>query len=163
VQDELFRGLGNLLRIATELAEQAQGGQSQAEVRRSGSCGIPKTLHAVYGVSVRVGPRGEPVVAPFGNVRRNARKEAVVEEAREPLADVLDEDDHFLVVVELPGVDESAVHWELGDGVHLTVSASARGRAYSRAIELTEPADPARALARYENGVLELRLAKEGR
>jgi HSP20 family protein len=160
--DGVFRGLGHLLRIATELAESAQADDSSAgEPTRTGRAGTPGRVHAVYGVSVRMGPRGRPVVAPFGNVRENGRKEPVVHGAREPLADVLDEGDHYLVIVELPGVDAAAVQWAMRGERVLVIHAGSGVRAYSKRIELGEPVAAASVVSCYANGVLELKLWKQ--
>lgn len=156
----VFKGLGDLLRIASELAESVRDENATVEVRRSGSSGIPKTLHAVYGVSVRVGPRGAPIVLPFGNIRQNARNEAVIDDAREPITDVLDEGDHYLIVVELPGVGESSVEWGVRNDRLVVIYARTTGRNYSKKIQLPLPVDERTAVSCYENGILELKLWK---
>jgi HSP20 family protein len=157
----LFRGLGTLIQIATALTERAAGDPNASpEMRRAGSSSS-KGLHAVYGVSVRLGSNGFPVVAHFGNVRQNARDEAVVNDAREPMADIFDEGDHYVIVAELPGIEASALHWEVRDDTYVIVSATSTERTYYRELRLQSPIDPSTAASRYENGVLELKLWKQ--
>jgi HSP20 family protein len=158
----VFRGLSDLLQIAIELAERMPDTESSvSEVQRTGEAGSPKGLHAVYGVSVRVGGRGAPVVAQFGNVRQNAANEPVIDEEREPMVDVLDEVDYYIVIAELPGVAAEAVEWSLrGDRV-LAVRAASEVRKYVRDIPLTEPVARDRAVSCFENGMLQVKLWKK--
>ena len=123
--------------------------------------GSRKGVHVVYGLSVRVGLQGTPVVARFGNLRHEAGQAPVVEEAREPITDVFDEDDHYLVVAELPGVDQPAVQWSVREGLIVVISAESAGRKYWKEVELSARVDDRTAVSRYANGVLELRLWKQ--
>ena len=156
----VFRGLSDLLQIAVEIAESSDA--VSAAARREGAIGSPKGLHAVYGVSVRVGVHGAPVVAPFGNVRQNERKEPVIDDEREPLVDVLDEGEYFLVVAELPGVGADRVSWDLRDRT-LTLGASADERRYFKKIQLLEPVEQQTAVSCYDNGVLQVKVWKRRR
>jgi HSP20 family protein len=158
--DGLFQGLGHLLRVATELAESARDQEPSGDARPNEHPRAANGLHAVYGVSVRIGARGRPVVAPFGNLRQDARKEPVVGEAREPLADLLDEGDHYLVIVELPGVEASDVHWAMRGDKLLVIQAGSGARAYAKQIHFGERVDATSAAPCYANGILELKLWK---
>jgi len=160
----VLSGLGSLLRIATEIADRApQGDQPSVDVGRTGAVGSPKGLHAVYGVSVRVLPHRTPAVARFGNVRQARWREPVIDDAREPMADLFDEDDHYLVVAELPGVQQSAVKWTVRNGVVVEIRAESGDRNYRRDIELPGAVDDQTAMSCYENGVLEIKLWKQPR
>jgi HSP20 family protein len=139
--DGLVRGLGDLLQIASEVAERADRG----------------TANGVFGVSVRVGHG--PVVSRVEHLCREPRSGAV--EGREAVADLFDEEDHYLIVAELPGVAESAVQWSCdGDRTVLIRATAPDGRTYVREIALSCPVDAGTAAARYGNGVLELRVWK---
>ena len=95
---------------------------------------------------------------------------------REPAIDLIDEGDHFLLVVELPGVRKEDVELYVNrDSV--TIKAERRGgeekrgksyyvreRVYSafyRTITLPEPVIPEETKATFRNGVLEVTLKKE--
>jgi HSP20 family protein len=98
-----------------------------------------KPAKGVFGFSVNVGlPGQQPRIEPFGNIRRDADSgESLVEEAREPLVDVFDEDERLLVIAELPGIDAEDIHVELA-GPTLTLSAEHGDRKYEKRIEVPE-------------------------
>jgi HSP20 family molecular chaperone IbpA len=147
----------------TSFARRLRGLENMEDIFRAltEAIGSRKGVHAVYGLSIRVGLQGLPVVARFGNVRHDAGKAPVVDETREPIADVFDEEDHYLVVAELPGVDQPAVQWSVRDGRFVVIGAESAGRKYYKEIELSGPVDDRTAVCRYANGVLELRLWKQ--
>lgn len=155
----IFKGLGSLLDLVSELAQKAE--KLQGEVRKEGEVGPigPKGLRAVYGFSVRAGGEGRPTIQPFGNVREEKGKGPVVDEVREPMADLFDEEDHLLVVAELPGVDESGTKYELKEDV-LIISAESEERKYYKELLLPAPVDAARISASCKNGILEIKLWK---
>jgi len=156
----IFKGLGDFLEMASNLSQKAEQLQGEAgEGMRVGTFGSPKGLHAVYGVSVRVGAGGQPVVEHFGNLREKAGKGPVVDEVREPIADLLDEDDHFLVVAELPGMGESEVQWKIKDDI-LILSGESGDRKYYKELLLPSRIQENTVSAAYKNGILELKLWK---
>lgn len=115
----LLGGLGGFIEKLGELAEAGE------ELSRSGEFkDASGKLRGVYGINVKtaLGKHGqeELKVEPFGNVRR--RKESPPgEDVREPLVDLHEEEDHLLVLVELPGVSKADVRLELaGDRLNLT-------------------------------------------
>ena len=99
-------------------------------------------LRGVYGFSVKtaLGDQGEREVKiePFGNIRRESSGDAVVEDVREPLVDVYEEDDHVLVLAEIPGVSKKDVQLELA-GDRLTIRARRGEKRYRKEVAL--PAD----------------------
>jgi HSP20 family protein len=111
-------------------------------------------------VSVRIGPRVAPPRRRLATLRRNSRNEPVVDDVREPATDVLDEGDHFLVVVELPGVQEDQVHWCVRDLRTLTIRAASTDRNYQKDIGFPEAVDDRDLRSTFATGVLELRLWK---
>lgn len=152
----LFKGLGSLLELAAELAEKAP-----AEIRREGRVGsIPrKGLSAVYGFSVKVGGEGRPIIEHFGNVRDEAGKGPVVDEVREPMVDTFDEGDFFLVVAEMPGVNEADVQYEVKGDI-LTVSGQTGDRKYYKEVLLPDSVEEKNISSSSKNGILEMKLWK---
>lgn len=155
----ILGGLGSLVESLGEMLEkvQAEGG----ELRREGHGPLgkgPGRANAVYGFSMRVGLPGEKTrVEPFGNVRRDRAGEPVVAEHREPLVDLLEESEHLLVLVELPGVREKDIHLELNGDVLVLRADGNRNKFYK---EVLLPCTPVGFASSYRNGILEVRLAR---
>jgi len=147
----LFKGLGNLIDLASKLSE--EGVERRGEIR-----GLPRGAKGVYGFSIRT-LAGKPVIESFGNIRETA-KGPVVEEVREPMVDVFDEKDHILVITELPGVSESEIKIEVVGDI-LNLAASDRDRKYAKEILLPGKVKPDSVKTSYKNGILEITLEKE--
>jgi HSP20 family protein len=151
----IFKGIGSLLDLAARMAQ-----EDQPQTSRSGEVeGLGGRLKGVYGVSVRMGLRGKPVIEHFGNVRETEAG-PVVAATREPLVDLLDEEDQLVVIVELPGVDEKDIQIKV-EADALEVKAASGDRRYEKAIPLPMAARPSSVQSFYRNGVLEVRLAKQ--
>jgi HSP20 family protein len=153
----MLSGLSSLLGTLSELAEKGE------QLKKSGAFQTKdgKDVSFHYGVSVRTAEGGRQVrVEPFGNMKTgDAAKESPVKEVREPLTDVFEEDDHVLVVVEMPGISKADASFEI-DGDVLTIAAQGDKR-YRK--ELLLPADGLRLTKdaiRCNNGVFELRLTR---
>jgi len=147
----LFKGLGNLIDLADKLKEEG--------VERGGDIkGLPRRAKGVYGVSIRT-LAGKPVIETFGNIRETA-KGPVVEEVREPIVDVFDEEDHILVIAELPGVSEDKIKIEV-DGDILNLTASDTDKKYAKEILLPSKVKPPSLKTTYKNGIFEIKLDKE--
>ncbi len=156
----LFKGLGNLIDTATSLAEKGEEISRTGEIRFSGLEKIKgiKDLKGVYGVSVRTMADGSPSVQPFGNIKKTP-KGPVVEEVREPLIDVFDEEDYVLVVAELPGVEKNEIHTEVKGDI-LILKAEKDERKYSKEVLLPSAVDVNTKESSFKNGILEIKLMK---
>jgi HSP20 family protein len=151
----LFQGIGNLIDLASKLEEEGKG-----EIKREGEFSSPSgRAKAVYGFSVRTGIGGNPIVEPFGNVRKTP-KGPVVEEERQPLVDIFDEQDHVLIIIELPGLEEEQIHTDIKGDI-LTLSAVGENRKYSREVVLPKDTDTNTVSRKYKNGILEIRMSKK--
>jgi HSP20 family protein len=155
----VFRGLGNLIDLLSEMAE-----EGKTEVSRTGEL-KGKELKGVYGFNVKIGLGGTPTVETFGNIRKS-REGPVVEEVREPLLDVLDEGDSFRIIAALPGVEAGDIKLDLKDDI-LTIAAEGKdlptgqaGRKYSKEVLLSSRAQPGPPTMSYRNGILEVRVRK---
>jgi HSP20 family protein len=78
---------------------------------------------------------------------------------RQPLVDVFEEGDHFIVLAELPGIDENDVNIK-ADESYLTITAENATKRYLKIVRL-----PARVKKRtikftYKNNILQVRLRK---
>jgi len=147
----LFKGLGNLIDLASKLSEEEV--EKKGEIR-----GLPKGVKGVYGFSIKT-LAGKPVIESFGNIRETT-KGPVVEEVREPIVDVFDEAEHILVIAELPGVSEDKIKIEVAGDI-LNLTASDTDKKYAKEILLPSKVKPASLKTTYKNGILEIKLDKE--
>ena len=83
-----------------------------------------------------------------------------VEGERQPLVDIFDEQDHVLVIIELPGVEEEHISTEVTGDI-LTLSAARGNRKYSSEVVLPQDVDATTIKSTYKNGVLEIRMSKK--
>ncbi len=149
----VLRSLGGFMDLVSKLSE-------QGEIQRSGEIDTKGDgVRAVYGLSVRFGGAGAPKVEPFGNIKVSEKGPAVAE-TREPLIDVFDEEDHLLVIAELPGVEAKNIRYELRDDV-LEISGGQGDRRYHKEVLLPAVVDGERATSSHHNGVFELKLPKK--
>ncbi|MDP2952681.1 MAG: archaeal heat shock protein Hsp20 [Chloroflexota bacterium] len=151
----LFKGIGSLLDLVSRMAE-----EGKEEYRQSGEVAVlGGKAKGVYGFSVKLGLGGKPVIESFGNIKAT-EEGAVVAEVREPLVDVLDEEERVVVVAELPGVEEKSIHIEVREDM-LELAAEARDRKYHKEVLLPSPVNASTMESSYRNGVLEIRLTKK--
>ncbi|MEN3047720.1 MAG: archaeal heat shock protein Hsp20 [Candidatus Caldarchaeales archaeon] len=114
----------------------------------------------VYGYSITIGSDGRPVIREFGNVRPSRRGEPpMLTVEREPLVDVLDEEDKVRVIAEVPGVNKEDINLNVTD-TKLTIRVDTEKRRYFKEIDLPAEVDAENAKASYNNGVLEVTLPK---
>ncbi|WP_310619227.1 Hsp20/alpha crystallin family protein [Flexibacterium corallicola] len=152
----LFKGLGNMIDLVGKLAEAGEkqkSGQGEFKVK-----GLGDQAKGVYGFSIRSGLGGQSAkVEPFGNVY-SSDDGVEVNDVREPLVDVFDEGDEFVITAELPGVKKADITTTF-KGDQLTIKTSG-GRQYVKEIELPSKVKSKTLKQSYNNGVLELRVNK---
>ncbi|MBI4530714.1 MAG: Hsp20/alpha crystallin family protein [Candidatus Latescibacteria bacterium] len=153
----LFKGIGNVIDLLSELAEK---GEEIRQMKEFTGTGALKDLKGIYGFSVKVGLGGEPTVQSFGNIRET-EKGPVVEEVREPLVDLFDEEKTLQIVAEMPGVEEKDVIVEIKDDI-LTITAETGKKKYSKEVLLPVKVRPTSLSKSYRNGILEITLQKAG-
>lgn len=111
----------------------------------------------VYGVSMKTGPDGKPVINEFGNVKPGDKP--LVKDAREPLVDVMERDKDILVIAELPGVSKSDIDLEFeGDSLIISVE---HPKKYYKVVQLPDKVIEDKIDASYNNGVLEIKLKRK--
>jgi HSP20 family protein len=114
----------------------------------------------MYGVSMRVGPDGQPQIREFGNVKPLAPAKEDEIASREPLMDVIKEKDSVRVILELPGVHGDDVGVK-ADDLWLDVSVDTEKRKFSKRIELPCRVRAGSEALSYKNGVLEVTMDRE--
>ncbi len=146
----LLKNFGNLLDIASKLAEEG--------VETSGTRRIGHSGKIVYGFTVK-NLAGKTTFETFGDIK-DTEHGPVVEDFREPIVDVFDEGNKIKVIAEMPGVSESDVKVEISGDI-MTLTAVGSERKYMKEIllpcEVTENVEEIRS----KNGVYEILLAKK--
>lgn len=149
-----FRGLGGLVEMLGSLVEKAEEVQREGEFKVKG---LGDQARGVYGFSLRTGIGGVPQVRRFGNINPTAKGPAV-DDVREPLVDVFDEDDEVIVTAEIPGVAESEISLSLEEN-RLSLSTTGR-HLYAKTVTLPGTIDPASLERSHRNGILQVKLRK---
>jgi HSP20 family protein len=110
-----------------------------------------------YGYTMVRGPDGIPHVREFGNMAdSNKMLGSGTSDIDEPLTDVsVDARDKVRATVELPGVAKENIELEVS-GDSLKVSADTAQRNFEKTIALPRTVDPDSAVARLNNGILEV-------
>ncbi|MCG5495763.1 Hsp20/alpha crystallin family protein [Ectothiorhodospira variabilis] len=160
----LLGSLTGMLGQLGDLVDKAQ--ESGGQAHRTGEFGDSSGQGArgVYGVSVKVGigdhGKQDMQVDTFGNVRRNPEDgEVEIQPIREPLVDVFDEDDHVLVVAEVPGILEEDLKLELNGDI-LVLHAERGDKKYHKEILLPKALEAGGMTHGCNGGVAEIRINK---
>ncbi|MBN1762953.1 MAG: Hsp20/alpha crystallin family protein [Methanomicrobia archaeon] len=113
----------------------------------------------IYGFSYTKEPGKEPEIKEFGNVKPANRKlEPSPGGEREPLADVIEREDTYEIVVELPGVEKENLRLHATEG-SLEIKTEDRIK-FFKVVSFETPVKPETAKATYKNGVLSVQLQK---
>lgn len=153
--------LGGLTELVEKLGELAEKGKELSGKGDLADLGLGKQLKGVYGFNVKVGMGDDKVkVEPFGNIKRDTQTgETVVQEVREPMVDIFDEDDHLLIVAEMPGIGADDVKLEVKDDV-LMISAEKRDKKYRKEVLLPGSFPRENMELSCNNGMLEIKCLK---
>lgn len=120
----------------------------------------------VYGYSVKIGSDGKPIVREFGNIKPGKGGEGQpsldLQDMREPLVDVIEEENAVKVLAELPGVNKEDISLFLSDNV-LTINVDTPERRYHKQLSLPGEVDESSVRSTYTNGILETVLTKRER
>jgi HSP20 family protein len=155
-------GLGGILKGLGDLVEKLGDLEKQGEISKTGSINGPgEQLRGIYGFTVRVGLGDQgPRIEPFGNIRRDADSgRTEVQEVREPMVDVFEEEDHLLVLAELPGVGKDDIKVDVKDDV-LTITAERGDKKYRKEVLLPCCVPKSKMQVTCNNGVLEIKCPK---
>ena len=152
--------LGKLGSVMEKLVDMAESGQDVSHTGEIKGLDPKGKVRGVYGFSVKtaLGQQGEHElkIEPFGNISRKPSGETVVEDVREPLADVYEEEDHVLVLAEIPGVSKKDVQLELA-GNRLTIRARRGEKRYLKDVQLPQSFTEEKMHWECANGILKIR------
>lgn len=151
-------GLGGVLDMVQGVLDAAESFKERA----GGQSGGATERNVQFGFNIRTmagGPPSSMRAAAASAPKKEHVGHAEVEDERQPQVDVFDEDDHVLLVVELPGVEPSDVSLSLNDDI-LTLTAKAADRSYRQEVLVPGAVDFDRRTTRMRNGILEIVLPK---
>lgn len=118
----------------------------------------------VFGMNITIGPDGIPRFTPFSKAGANPDMDEVEPEedlTREPLTDIIEEEDEVIVVAEIPGAVKETIKLDANEeSITITATDEEGERSYNTTLDLPVPIIPDRAKASFKNGILEVRLQK---
>ncbi|MFH1613731.1 MAG: archaeal heat shock protein Hsp20 [Planctomycetota bacterium] len=151
----LFKGIENLVDLAAKLKEAGGEINKEGEIDLSN---LKEGMKGVFGFSVKTAVGGKPIVESFGNVKKTPQG-PTVEEEREPLTDVFDEDREIRIYAEMPGVNEADIKLDLKEDI-LDISAQTGDKKYHKEILLPAKVQADTLVSSYNNGILEIKVKK---
>jgi HSP20 family protein len=152
----ILKGLGDLVEKLGDLKETGE------QLSRSGEIhGLGKEVKGMYGFTVKMGLGDDrPRVEPFGNIRKDRESgHAVVQEVREPVVDIFEEEGHVLVVAEMPGICVEDVQIAVQDDL-LTITAERGDKKYRKEVLLPGSFVREKMQVSCNNGVVEIKCAR---
>jgi len=152
----MLKGLTGLVEKLGELEENGR------ELSRTGEIhGSDKAVKGIYGFTIKVGLGEDKVrVEPFGNIRKDEKSgQAVVQEMREPVIDLFEEDDYALLVAEMPGVSAEDVKLEVKEDL-LTIHAEKKDKKYHKEVLMPGSFPREKMSVSCNNGIVEIKCVK---
>jgi HSP20 family protein len=156
---ELF-GLGGLFKGLEKLVDLAGKLEGQGNISKEGTINLDhlkKGMKGVYGFTINTAG-GSPKVETFGNIKKTPEGPKVDEE-REPITDLFDEESEIVVIVEMPGIEEKDLEIEL-KGDMLDIKAVSKSRSYRKELLLPATVGSENLSHKFTNGILEIRIKK---
>ena len=144
-------------RLRKNLPKELQG-LSPEEITRE----FMKKGPIMYGFNIGFGPDGKPIMDSFGNLEKEPISgERKVRKTREPLVEVNEEQDQIIIIAEMPGVNKEDIELNATNrSITISTEKIVSGRSYFKEIELPAAINSDYAKARYQNGILEVKLKK---
>jgi HSP20 family protein len=151
----ILEGFTDLVEKLGELAEKGEQLSKSGEIKWKGK---GEDLKGVMGFSVKMGLGGEGIkMEPFGNIGKDVKTgEPVVQEVREPVVDIFEEEEYTLVLAEMPGISAEDVRIEVKDDL-LSIYAEKREKKYSKEVLLPRNYPKEKMLISCNNGILEIK------
>lgn len=156
-----FMGLGGLFKGIEKLVDLAAKLEKSGSINREGEFNLDslkKGMNGVYGFTIKSAIGGAPKVETFGNIIKTPQGPKVNEE-REPITDVFDENDEVVIIAEMPGIEESDIIIDFKDDI-LEISTKSRKKSYRKELLLPITSDNQVIKNKYTNGILEIRIKK---
>ncbi|MEI6089159.1 MAG: Hsp20/alpha crystallin family protein [bacterium] len=150
----LFKGIEKLVTLAGKLEDKG-GISKEGEINFEH---LKKGMKGVYGFTVNTAGGSSPKIETFGNIKKTPEGPKVDEE-REPITDIFDEENEIIIIAEMPGIDESDIKIDLKDDI-LEISAVNKDRTYRKELLLPSKVVQQNLNQKFTNGILEIRITK---
>lgn len=113
----------------------------------------------IYGFSISIDPTGKPRIQEFGNINPK-REKPLISDKREPLIDIINNENEIIIVAEIPGVKKDDIELNATEDT-LIISVLNPYRKYYKELHFEEKIDPYSIQSNYNNGVLQIKLRKK--
>ncbi len=150
----LFKGIEKLVDLAGKLEEKG-GISKEGEINFDH---LRKGMKGVYGFTINTAGGGSPKVETFGNIRKTPEGPKVDEE-REPITDIFDEETEIMIIAEMPGVEQNEIKIDLKEDI-LEITAVSKTRTYRKELLLPVKTNLENLSHKFTNGILEIRIKK---
>ena len=150
----LFKGIEKLVDLAGKLEEKG-GINKEGEINLDH---IKKGMKGVFGFTINTAGGGSPKVETFGNIRKTPEGPKVNEE-REPITDIFNEEREMVIIAEMPGIEENEITIDLKEDI-LEISATGKNRTYRKEMLLPIKTTEKNLKHKFTNGILEIRITK---
>jgi HSP20 family protein len=150
----LFKGIEKLVDLAGKIEEKG-GISKEGELNFDH---IKKGMKGVYGFTINTAGGSSPKVETFGNIKKTPEGPRVDEE-REPITDIFDEENEIMIIAEMPGIEEQEIKIELKEDI-LEISAVNKNRTYRKELLLPVKVIKSDLQHKFTNGILEIRIKK---
>ena len=157
---ELF-GLGGLFKGIEKLVDLAGKLEEKGVMSKEGEFNldhIKKGMKGVYGFTINTAGGGSPKVETFGNIKKTPEGPKVDQE-REPITDIFDEENEIVVIAEMPGIEETDLQIDLKEDI-LEIMASSKSRTYRKELLLPSKMTISKLSHKFTNGILEIKIKK---
>jgi len=150
----LFKGIEKLVDLAGKLEEKG-GISKEGEINLEH---IKKGMKGVFGFTINSAGGGSPTVETFGNIKKTPAGPKVDEE-REPITDIFNEEKEIVIIAEMPGIEENEIVIDLKGDI-LEIAATGKNRTYRKELLLPVKAVKKNLKHKFTNGILEIRITK---
>ncbi|MFH1296733.1 MAG: Hsp20/alpha crystallin family protein [Bacteroidota bacterium] len=150
----LFKGIEKLVDLAGKL-EESGGISKEGEINLDH---LKKGMKGVYGFTIKTAVGGSPKVETFGNIKKTPEGPKVDEE-REPITDIFDEQNEVMIIAEMPGIERDDIKIDLKEDI-LEISAVSKNRNYRKELLLPVKVLKQNLRHKFTNGILEIRIKK---
>jgi len=157
---ELF-GLGGLFKGIEKLVDLAGKLEEKGVMSKEGEFNldhIKKGMKGVYGFTINTAGGGSPKVETFGNIKKTPEGPKVDQE-REPITDIFDEENEIVVIAEMPGIEETDLQIDLKEDI-LEIMATSKSRTYRKELLLPSKMTISNLSHKFTNGILEIKIKK---